>query len=195
MLAWLTASSLAWGQLQPITFTPIDASATPGATMISSNQKVVSNQYGIFVVYLKASVDLAQTQWILKRSVDGGASFTVIDASPAVGSPGVESTNVPLLESDSFGNIYMIRSTNAVNGGEARMLKYSPLTNYQRPTAYTAIPSGSAQKAAMLIDEARSRIYYVADTIRIPSEDPGEIRSTTASLAPARFAMDTSSAW
>jgi hypothetical protein len=165
MLAWFTTSSLAWGQVQPFTFTPLLAHATPGATTISSNHKVVVNQYGMFVAYLQ-NTSATKTQWRLARSVDHGASFTVIDASPDVSAPNADSTHVPLLETDSGGNVYMIRAGNFHGEGDAYMRKYSPTFNFQRPVTEFALPSGSAQKCAMLIDEARGQLYFVSETMR-----------------------------
>jgi hypothetical protein len=165
MLAWLMASSLAWGQIQPFTFTPLLAHGTPGATTISINHKVVVNQYGMFVAYLQNTSEI-KTQWRLARSVDHGASFTVIHASPDVTAPTADSTHVPLLETDSGGNVYMIRAGNFHSEADAYMWKYSPSTNFAPPTTQFALPSGSSQKCAMMIDEARGQLYFISETMR-----------------------------
>jgi hypothetical protein len=165
MLAWFITSSLAWGQVQPFTLTPLLAHGTPGATTISINHKVVVNQYGMFVAYLQNTSE-TKTQWRLARSVDHGASFTVIDASPDVSAPNADSTHVPLLETDSAGNVYMIRAGNFHSEADAYMRKYSPTYNFAPPATESPLQSGSAQKCSMMIDEARGQLYFISETMR-----------------------------
>jgi hypothetical protein len=165
MLACLTASSQASAQ-PPITFTPIEANTRAGASAGSFSRNVVVNQYGIFIAYVhKMNSSMSETQWFLKRSVDGGATFTTIEASPDLGAPGVHSTNTPLLQTDSAGNIYMIRSTDVEWGGDAYLRIYSASTNFAPPATQYVLPHGSAQKNSMLIDEARGQIYYIGETL------------------------------
>jgi hypothetical protein len=184
-LAWLMTGSPAWAQLQPVTLTPLDANSTTGyATYGGHNQKVVVNQYGIFVSYLhKGNGDMNQTQWRLQRSVDGGATFTTVDQSPDVGLPQTEATYPPVLETDSAGNIYMIRASAGTNEGPAAnayLRVYSASTNFAPPSTQFTIQYGAAQKFAMVLDEARGRIYYAAHTFHGGSAhvDPDGSNST-----------------
>jgi hypothetical protein len=169
MLAGLMAGSPAWGQLQPITLTPLEASSTTGyATFGSHNRKVVVNQHGIFIAYVnKGDVNMDYTNWYLKRSVDGGATFTTIDQSPDPNAY-LESTFPPVLETDSAGNIYLIRGSGGV-AAPAYLRVYLASTNFAPPSTQYAIPNGSAQKFSMAIDEARGQIYYAAQIYRGPA--------------------------
>lgn len=166
-LAWSMAGSPASAQLQPITFTPLDAHTTSGyATYGSHNQKVLVNQYGIFVAYLHQYGEpvpgTEKMQWRLQRSVDGGASFTTIDQSPDIYLPGNEYTYPPVLETDNAGNVYMLRQSPGVLA-PAFLRIYRASQNFA-PTQLAVIPNSCSQKYSMLLDEARGQIYYVAHT-------------------------------
>jgi hypothetical protein len=172
MLAWSMAGSVAWGQ-QQFALTPLDANPTTAyATFTSHNQKVVVNQYGIFVSYLhQGNLAMDQTQWRLERSVDGGATFTRIDESPY---PSADSTYPPTLETDRAGNIYMIRSQSGAWPGHAYLRVYSASTNFAPPSVEPVIMWGASEKFSMLLDEARGRIYYVAQIMRIEGTPPDD---------------------
>ena len=78
LLALLTASAACARRL---TLTELDTASGdrgPYATYWSSNQRVVSNQYGIFVAYVKDTFianGVRRQTWRIKRSTDGGQTF------------------------------------------------------------------------------------------------------------------------
>jgi len=136
--------------------TAVDPSAAAYGTFQSHNQKVVSNQNGIFMTYLKSDgvkQNLNPSIWRLMRSIDGGKTFSMIYES-------TNPTNPPVLETDKNNIIYL--SHPDLLADDAFLYRFTPADNYQNPTI-TKIPHGSyggAGKYAMMIDESRNQLYY-----------------------------------
>lgn len=136
-----------------IELTLVDDEAIAFATFQSHNQKVVSNENGIFVTYVhKSNSDYTAQQWRLARSRDGGKSFnTAYEATHATSAPAVETDQrgeLYLGHPDFVdGNGYLIRFL--MSGGELQ-----PLT--------TELAGGSAGKYCLLLDEPRKQLYWFA---------------------------------
>jgi hypothetical protein len=81
----------------PFEITIVDDHATGYATFQSHNQKVVQNQHGIFLSYIRTRNEPYTAQnWRLMRLVDAGASFQMILEA-------TDATNPPVLETDAKG--------------------------------------------------------------------------------------------
>ena len=165
----------AFGQpVTPIEMVCVDDDATGYATFQSHNQKIVANSYGIFMTHIRPRNDnyTAQT-WRLSRSKDGGQTFsTIYEATDA--------TNPPVIETDSNGNIYLIRPDFV--DGNAYLYRFLAKNGFRDPLI-TQIPKGSAGKYAMAIDSAREQIYYFAhnNTFHVIDLD-GSVRSSVQLL-------------
>lgn len=155
LLALLMGSiQIAWSEFPSrIEITLVDDHATSYATFQSHNQKIIQNPHGIFMGYIRSRNEPYTAQnWRLIRSVDGGQTFDVIlDATDA--------TNPPVLETDSNGNVFMIRQDFIRNSAHLYLLK--PDSQFQDPSI-TLIPDAAAGKYSMIIDEPRKRLYYFA---------------------------------
>jgi hypothetical protein len=158
ILAWLVTASLASAQ-NPLTVTTVDPVTTTGyATFASHSQKVVTNDYGIFVAYLHTgNVAMSSQTWRLARSVNGGASFTTLHEA-------VHATLPPAIETDREGNVYLIHTDEMSVNKDAFLYIFRASTNFATPLGPYVIPGGAAQKYTMMLDEARGQIYYVATT-------------------------------
>ena len=78
--------------LAPIELTLVDGHAIAFGTFQSHNQKIVSNDNGIFMTHVRqANKEYTAQTWRLSRSTDGGKSFaTVYEAINACSSPALE---------------------------------------------------------------------------------------------------------
>ncbi len=131
----------------------IDSGVTHYATFQSHNQKVVANQYGIFTSHIRDRDKPYQSQtWRLSRSTDGGATFSVVYEQ-------AHATNPPVLETDRAGNVYLIRVN--FKSGDAFLYRFDAAKNFQDP-AITTIPGAAAGKYAMMLDQARERLFFFA---------------------------------
>jgi len=89
--------------LTEVFLNPIALNVTHYATFQSHNQKVVSNENGIFLTYTyQFDLQTAWTRWRLVRSTDGGKTFSVVYTSPEMGS------NAPCIDTDSDNNILLV---------------------------------------------------------------------------------------
>ncbi|GEM_PF-3087554 len=141
--------------LTPIEFTTIDSDATGYGTFQSNNQKIIQNQYGIFMTYMHY-VDPAPGEknnvWRLARSTDGGKTFITIFEETS-------GTRAPVIETDASGTIYLIRSD--YQDTNAYLYRFSPGSDFKNPVI-SKIPNGTwlTAKHAMAIDEKRNQLYY-----------------------------------
>jgi len=144
----------AFGQpVTPIEMVCVDDDATGYATFQSHNQKVVANSYGIFMTHIRRrNADYTAQTWRLSRSEDGGRTFSVIYEA-------TDATNPPVIETDTDGNIYLIRPDFV--DGNAYPYRFLAKNDFRDPLI-TQIPNGSAGKYAMVLDTARRQIYYFA---------------------------------
>ena len=108
LYAWAACLAVADETEKPPPLSEIDVSLVDGdaiafATFQSHNQKVVSNQHGIFLTYLRGANKeyLAQT-WRLSHTPDQGQTFTTLFEA-------THPTNPPLLETDQGGQLFLIR--------------------------------------------------------------------------------------
>jgi hypothetical protein len=136
--------------LEPIEFSVVDPSADAYGTFESHNQKVISNQYGIFTSSLRGRTEaFTNNTWLLSRSTDGGKTFSVVYSA-------ANAIHTPAIETDPNGVIY----ASTFSGADAVILKFDPANNYKSPISLAQLPSGSAQKFAMILDWQRKQIYY-----------------------------------
>jgi hypothetical protein len=140
-------------ELAPVLVTCVDDNATGYATFQSHNQRVVSNEHGIFLAYILSRNEAYTAQeWRLMQSTDNGTSFSLVYG-------GVHATNPPVLETDSKNNLYLIHPD--FISGDAYLYRFSSTEDYANP-AITTLPGGAAGKYAMAIDETRNRLYFMA---------------------------------
>lgn len=164
-----------------IEFTVVDDEAIGYATFQSHNQKVAGNEHGIFITHLKTRNGPYTAQhWRLLRSTDGGKSFSVVHEA-------TDATNPPTLETDSAGNIYLMRMD--FTTGEAFLYRFLVENDYNDPII-TAIPRGAAGKYATMIDEPRGLLYHFAhnNTFHTLNLD-GELLSTVDLLQHGEHAV------
>jgi len=157
-----------------IELTCVDNEAIGYATFQSHNQKVVSNQHGIFVTHLRTrnQAYTAQT-WRLSRSTDGGQRFSTIHEE-------THATNPPVIESDGEGNVYLVR----VDFSDRNAYLYRFLAERQfREPLITLIPGAAAGKYAMTLDERRRQLYFFAhnNTFHVIGLD-GQVQRSTQLL-------------
>jgi catechol 2,3-dioxygenase-like lactoylglutathione lyase family enzyme len=158
MCAFLCAISVATSaRATTIEITKITDTATPYATFQSHNQKIVQNQYGIFMTYLYSeAADAAHGTWRLVRSIDGGKSWGTLYRSfiPA---------RAPVLETDEHGSIFVISPdlTSASTEGDATFYRFDPEQAFQVPAVTKAIVNGSGGKYTSYYDRGRKRLYYL----------------------------------
>jgi len=131
----------------------IDPDVIAYATFQSHNQKVISNDQGIFTTHNRtANSNYTAQQWRLSQSTDGGKTFTTVYES-------MTSSNAPLLETDSSDNIYFLDHPLPYTLGQARLNRFMEGASFSSPLS-TTIPNGNAGKYAMVLDEKRRQIYY-----------------------------------
>jgi len=136
-----------------IKLTLVDSTATGYATFQSHNQKVVSNNNGIFITHIRSRNEpYTAQQWRLSQSTDGGTTFsTIYEATHA--------TNPPVLETDEHNNIYLVRPDFLDN--KAYYYRFLVQNNYQNPSI-VGIRDGSAGKYCMVYDSDQEFFYYFA---------------------------------
>ena len=131
----------------------VDSQAHGYATFQSHNQKVLANSKGVFMTHLRTrNPSYTAQQWRLSFSDDNGQHFSTLYEE-------TNATNPPVIESDSEGNLYLIRADFV--DGNAFLYRFLASESYRHPTQ-TLIPNGAAGKYAMAIDEERNRIYFFA---------------------------------
>lgn len=141
----------------PITVTTV-ASGVPGfATFQSHNEKVLQNQYGIFITYLASTDASDNSVWRLARSTDGGVNFTTVYQATVA-------TRAPPIASTSNGSIYLAY-IDYVGTHQGYILRFDPESNFQAPTQLATLPPSIANgKFAMVVDEARQQLYFANST-------------------------------
>ena len=90
-------------KLNTIEITVVDPNGTGYGTFQSHNQKVVSNENGIFMTYLHYYDEAGKVEnniWRLAQSRDGGKTFHTIYETNIT-------TSVPVLETDAQNNLYL----------------------------------------------------------------------------------------
>jgi hypothetical protein len=137
----------------PIELTLVDDGAIAFATFQSHNQKVVSNEHGVFITYIhKSNSDYTAQQWRLAKSTDGGKSFTTIHEA-------TNATSAPAMETDRHGGLYLGHPDFV--DGNAYLIRFLEPGN-QLSAATTELTGGSAGKYCLLLDEPRQQLYWFA---------------------------------
>lgn len=127
------------------------------ATFQSHNEKVLQNQYGIFITYLAKDNPDGTSTWRLARSADGGASFATVYEDSSV------ATRTPPIASSGSGSIYLAYNDYGATH-QGYILRFDPATNFKTPTQLAVLPDAAHGKFAMVIDESRQQIYYANST-------------------------------
>ena len=146
--------------LEKIEVTTVDPQIISySGTFTSHNQKVIANQYGIFMTYMNSrDADKSERNtWRLLRSINGGKTFATI----------YESTNytlVPVIETDRNGTIYLAYPDWGADytGTNSYLYRFTPENNFTKPTKTTIPFSSGGGKYSMIIDEGRGQLYYFA---------------------------------
>jgi len=139
-----TSSDLVQAQL-------VDGSVIGYATFQSNSQRCVVNINGIFIIHTTTTSGSTFTNqvWQLKQSTDGGRTFNIVYTSSTY-------DQVPTLETDSSGNLYVFNTTTATN---VNFLKFAN-TNYTTPSVTTSLTISVSSKFSAYLDEANNRIYH-----------------------------------
>lgn len=133
-------------------FTEVASSTSTYATFQSHNQKILETPDGIFLTYVSSQDTDGSSTWVLARSVDGGASFSTVWTATA-------GTNVPTLESDASGDLYLIHSESYLLPDQpATIYHFTAGSDYTEPEIWS-VPGGSGSKFTTLLDREREQIY------------------------------------
>jgi len=131
-----------------------DDDATPFATFQSHCQKVVSNEKGIFLTYIKSRNEAYTAQnWRLVWSGDEGRTFRILYES-------TDATNPAPLETDEENNIYLVYPDFVDK--HSYFLKFKASENYARP-AVTRIENSMGGKVCMTYYRDKKRFYYFSN--------------------------------
>lgn len=148
-----------------VTFTDLDyvpsgdlGGATYAAygTFSSHYQKTVSNPYGIFTSYVRYYVSAGGSttgdygEWTLKRSTDGGQTFSPIYTV-------TDSSKAPCVETDSAGDIHLAWSTN--NWTDAWYVKLSASEGYSVVRSIYLTGAGAGKFSCVLQDKSRRFLF------------------------------------
>ncbi len=174
VLCWPVLTSAKELARVPVELTLIDDRAIAFATFQSHNQKVVSNEEGIFITYIhKSNDDYTAQQWRLAKSRDGGKSFTTIHEA-------THATSAPAMETDRQGTLYL-GHPNFLNGNAylIRIANHDDIAS----AATTELTGGSGGKYCLLLDEPRQQLYWFShnNTFFTIGMD-GQVRSKTQLL-------------
>ncbi|NSW89110.1 MAG: BNR-4 repeat-containing protein [Firmicutes bacterium] len=139
-------------ELKKIDVICFDQEATAFATFQSHNQKIVSNENGIFLTYIRSRNEKYTAQnWRLLRSTDQGDTFHVIYDS-------IDPTNPAPLETDEENNLYLVYP-DFVKWNSCFMI-FKASEKYKNPFCIT-IPNTAGGKFAMAYDKKRRMLYYI----------------------------------
>lgn len=125
-------------------------------------QHVVANSHGIFALYQQTdNGNHDPSSWRLKRSTNGGASWSLIRDSSTAGDPQYGSP--PLVETDQNENVYVLANYLPQAGESFRgvkMYKWTNADNYATPTITTLDTNGRASgKWTSFLDQSRQWIW------------------------------------
>ena len=130
----------------------VDSQANGYATFQSHTQKVLANSKGVFMPPTPHEKPKRHRP-AMAPLVQRRQRTTLLDLYEET-----NATNPPVIESDSEGNLYLIR-VDFVKGN-ASLYRFLASEPYHHPTQ-TLIPNGAAGKYAMAIDEERNQIHFL----------------------------------
>lgn len=132
----------------------IDSNTVGYSTFQSHNQKVVSNANGVFICYVKTSnVTFTYEEWYLKKTTDGGLTFTSLYNNTS-------SQSAPCMETDSSNNLYLIVPTSATDATFYKFLA----SDYTTPSVTTTLVGLAQEKYTMALDETNNKIYFTSNS-------------------------------
>ena len=113
----------------------------------------------LFMVYnFTESNDHATAYWRLKKSTDGGSTWTLVRDSQAAGDPNNGGV-APALEIDPQDNVYVIVSQYKSTDQVFRVFKFSPADSYTSPTIFRYGSFPAANKWSAVYDQTRNWIW------------------------------------
>lgn len=145
--------SSTWGS-SDVTTQIIDANSTGYSTFQSNSQRNVYTSNGLFAVWVHSTSGgsyLNQT-WYLKKSTNNGRTWTTVYSNTCY-------DQVPTLETDSNGNLYLMYIPVSGAGAVARWLKFSN-TDYTTPSITTNLTISYSSKMCTCIDETNNKFYF-----------------------------------
>ena len=138
--------------------------ATNFVTWTASRQHIVKTSSGtIFIAYsLNGDGAHNNERWRLKRSDNGGATWSLVTDSATAGFP-INGGGAPGLEIDANDNVYVIVSQYRASGADVifRVFKYSPANNYASPTSIST-PLKASNKWGCYWDQTRGWLWLLS---------------------------------
>jgi len=168
--AWFPAPPSSYSTTGTFTKTTVVDTATgnqPGYTLYYTFRRMLVRASDanntLFMVYnYTESNDHATAYWRLKKSTDGGSTWSkVYDTSQAASDPN-NGGGSPALEIDSQNNIYVIVSQYKSTSSYTRVYKFTPSNGYTTPTIFNFTSFPAANKWSAVYDQTRNWIW-VAD--------------------------------
>jgi len=145
------------------------------ATFQSHNQKVVSNDNGIFVTYVSQAD--ASCTWHLDRSTNNGTNWSSV-YTREIG------TRAPAIETDSSNNIYLAHPDTCDGDNPIYFYRFLASSNYTNPSISKHNGHSSDAKHAMAYDASRSKCYIATQFGKLLTVDAtdGSLDSATQIL-------------
>jgi hypothetical protein len=149
-----------------IEITQLDGHVPNFATFDSDIPHVATNGHGIFVVYLSHEARGALTKnwgniftWTLKRSSDGGRTFSVVASGPP------RYGKAPEIETDEDDNIYLFDGDYSPPGTDPDstnliVYEFQARQGYRFPHI-VRVPGEAAGKFSCIYDKPRHLFYYI----------------------------------
>jgi len=139
--------------IREVAVTAVDDVIAVLATFQSHNQKVVSNDNGIFVTYVhEAHVSGDNNRWRMARSTDNGQSWTIIYEA-------IYACAAPAVETDENNNVYLIHPDWDDGSQPLYFYRFSPSNNYTTPYIKVNYSNPCASKHAMVYDNSRQQFH------------------------------------
>lgn len=137
---------------QVIDVTCIDEDATAFATFQSHNQKIISNENGIFLTYIRTRNEAYTEQnWRILNSTDQGRTFNIMYDS-------VDATNPPPIETNDANDLYLIYPD--FQKWNSNLMIFRSSKRYKDPIS-VILPNTAGGKFALAHDNKRKVLYYV----------------------------------
>jgi hypothetical protein len=131
--------------------TLIDQGPSAYAAQQSHSQNVVSNSHGYFAAIRHGNDGAGLTTWRLLWSRDQGKTFQILYQETSY-------TNTPAIETDRYGNLYVVRGDEAEE--MALLYVFSASNAYASEPEVIPIPDGRSSKFSMIYDPTREFLYF-----------------------------------